>query len=232
MGEVYRLTFSNGKSYIGLSTQSAEIRYRSHAYAAKKGKIQDPVYRAWRKYGAPTLEVITRGLSEEELVAAEIAAIAAHGTLTPNGYNVSPGGTHPPSVRPEVAARIGLKVRRQWQDPATREKMVAGMQGKTRSEEARQRMSKSRMGTKHTLATKVLVSTKLTGIKRSEETRRRMSEAAKIRGVSQKTRDAQRKRRTGRPLSEATKAKMRLAQASRRVRERTAAFVKGEEAVV
>lgn len=107
MGTLYLLTFSNGKHYVGQTTQPVLSRYKAHA----RGRYQ--VGAAWKKHGAPLLTVIG-SMPKDELDAAEIAMIAALGSMTPNGYNVTPGGGISPlmiaSIRARgVATRTGRK---------------------------------------------------------------------------------------------------------------------------
>lgn len=89
---IYVLTFANGKKYVGQAVNIAD-RWRTHRGAAwgKSSRRVTRKYRAWRKYGEPTLELLHLCL-RSELDAAEIAAIALIGTLVPNGYNETTGG--------------------------------------------------------------------------------------------------------------------------------------------
>jgi hypothetical protein len=83
-------------------------RMKAHKRAAVK--VQTRLYRAWRKYGAPSVMVLRECL-DNELDAREIEMIAALGTYSSDGYNATPGGDRSPSMCPEVAARIGAALR-------------------------------------------------------------------------------------------------------------------------
>lgn len=103
MGTLYKLDFPNGKSYIGITTKCADMRFRGHRQMVSKGKTA--LYAAWRKHGAPKMTVLAL-LPDEELADAEIRAIAAHKTLVPAGYNSTAGGDVSPLTDPAVAAKL------------------------------------------------------------------------------------------------------------------------------
>lgn len=90
MGQLYMLDFESGKSYIGISSKSAEVRLRSHLKAVNGGAAT-LLCRAWRKYGDPVLTVLAE-VEDSELFEAEKRAIVAFKTKTPNGYNTTDGG--------------------------------------------------------------------------------------------------------------------------------------------
>lgn len=78
-------------SHVGRRGHSFS-RYADHDYAARKGRDL-PVYRAWRKHGAPKEEIISTHASRDECAKAEINAIRNFGSTDRNiGYNVTNGG--------------------------------------------------------------------------------------------------------------------------------------------
>lgn len=97
IGDLYKLDFVGGKSYIGASTYTAEKRYNIHKKAVLRGS-PIPVHEAWRNLGDPKLTILKRGVSEEKLWSLEIKAIVQHGTLLPYGYNAQPGRVFPPGM--------------------------------------------------------------------------------------------------------------------------------------
>lgn len=107
---LYMLTFKNGKKYIGQTVRKLTVRVSQHRTTMRAGSLL-AVHCAWRMHGEPDVSTISTHETQEELSAAEIEAIKVHNTLSPNGYNVSFGGDTAPSVNPEVAKKIGLKVR-------------------------------------------------------------------------------------------------------------------------
>jgi hypothetical protein len=135
MGELYRLEFPNGKSYIGISRNGAAQRYLYHAGDARRGRSTLPLYQAWRKHGAPALTVLAV-IENDDLPATEIRAIKVFGTLRPAGYNVSQGGQLGAMHDPEVAARVAAALRGRKASPATREKLRLSHLGQKRTAEA------------------------------------------------------------------------------------------------
>lgn len=140
---IYRLTFASGKVYIGQTVKTMEQRYAKHQADAGRGSLL-PVHAAWRKHGAPSFEVIGTYYDIDALNAAEIAAISSHDCLSPRGYNLSLGGMNGGQKHPETRAKIGAAhtgriqtdearanvgnaVRRNWQNPEYREKVLAGV---------------------------------------------------------------------------------------------------------
>ena len=123
MGELYRLDFNNGKSYVGITVKKAANRFKHHKRDATHGS-KYLVHRAWRKYGEPKMTVLAI-LEDGELPSTEIRAIKIFGTMTPNGYNMTPGGEESPMLVPAIKAKlVGIK----------------------RSKESRAKMSESKKG--------------------------------------------------------------------------------------
>mgnify|MGYP007100070939 CR=1 FL=1 len=113
---LYKLTFPNGKIYIGQTVRKMQTRFSQHRKSAAGGSLL-PVHCAWRKHGDPSVEIMAEYGSHQELHAAEIAAIRTLNARVPNGYNLSYGGETAPSKAPEVRAKIGLKSRGRKQNP-------------------------------------------------------------------------------------------------------------------
>jgi hypothetical protein len=94
MGELYRLTFPNGMSYIGITTGTAETRFSVHFYQRRVRK--SPLSSAIKKYGRDDVVVETLAVAEwNELGDMERDAIARYGTKWPAGYNLTDGGEVP-----------------------------------------------------------------------------------------------------------------------------------------
>ena len=102
MGELYRLTFSNSKSYIGLTFDSSSKRLKQHRANSKKSNL--PVYKAWRKHGDPKLDLLAI-IQNDDLPNAEIKAISVFNTMIPHGYNVAFGGSISPMKNLDVVRR-------------------------------------------------------------------------------------------------------------------------------
>lgn len=198
---LYKLTFDSGKLYIGQTTRPLKTRMTAHRQAAKRGSSL-PVHCAWRVHGEPLIEVIGSYETHDELHAAEVDAIRAMNTISPNGYNVTIGGDTAPSKNPVVAAKIAKKavgrlhteevkeglsdaLRARWEDPEYRAKVSAGLKAGWTPERraAAAARASARVGEKRSEETKA----KLRGPK-SDETRRKMSAAAKGKVISEATR--------------------------------------------
>jgi len=153
MGLLYKLTFSSGKSYIGVTSKSMATRLRSHKAIIAIGR-PSVLYNAWRKYGDPVVEILGE-FSGKALYAAEIEAIARLGTLHPGGYNSTPGGEESPMLIPEIAAKLlGIK-----RSEETKAKLSASKKGTMTSEhrallKAKHANNTYRLGKPHSEETK------------------------------------------------------------------------------
>lgn len=88
---------STGMKYVGITIQSLERRWEYHHEQAKAGHIKNKqsLHAAIRKFGASefTIEQIDTGNSKGSLEHKERRWIDILGTLVPNGFNISSGGT-------------------------------------------------------------------------------------------------------------------------------------------
>lgn len=95
MGELYQISFPNGKGYIGITAGSAAARMAEHTYNAESGRGQYAIHRALRKHGGTcgvNLRVLLVADSWEYLCLMERRAIEAYGTFGRGGYNMTAGG--------------------------------------------------------------------------------------------------------------------------------------------
>lgn len=94
-GIIYKLTFPNGKSYIGQTIYTLDHRVKQHIQGSrlKIGGCRN-LYNAIRKYGENSFksEVILHYCSISSLDTWERLAIKYYNTLAPNGYNLTTGG--------------------------------------------------------------------------------------------------------------------------------------------
>ena len=141
MGYVYKLTFSSGKSYIGLTSRTVMQRIDQHRMDSKSPKRSFAVHHAWNKYGDPTVEILCEA-SGDELAEAERRAIVEHGTISPRGYNLSIGGDMPlfsDETRERMSkARIGRKF-----GDEHKQRISEALKGRKFSEEHRANLSVS-----------------------------------------------------------------------------------------
>jgi len=137
MGWIYKLLFPNGKGYVGKTTaKRLSKRLRAHKNAALRNR-RDGCRLLWaaiRKYGwrNVTKVVLKRKVPKERLNEEEVALIAEHNTLAPNGYNLTPGGDGNPMTdgvearaqlsktcsTPENKAAVSERTKKLHSDPA------------------------------------------------------------------------------------------------------------------
>ncbi len=88
---IYKATnLINGKAYIGQTQQGLEVRRSQHLRDLGRCGLG----RAIRKHGDENFkwEILCECSTQEELNWMEIEMIREHGTLAPNGYNLTTGG--------------------------------------------------------------------------------------------------------------------------------------------
>ena len=85
---LYRLTFPNGKVYIGITTEPLTRRVRRHVLYAKQNKAY-ALSAAIRKYGENSflVEHLASAQCWEDLLLLERQVISQCNSLCPNGYN-------------------------------------------------------------------------------------------------------------------------------------------------
>lgn len=92
MGYVYKITNTiNNKSYIGISIHEPEKRRIRQHLSGHGNRI---IANAVKKYGkeAFVYEILEANVFDEFLPDLEVAYIAKHNTVAPNGYNLTYGG--------------------------------------------------------------------------------------------------------------------------------------------
>ncbi|MDP2620863.1 MAG: NUMOD3 domain-containing DNA-binding protein [Hyphomicrobiales bacterium] len=214
MGQLYRLDFASGKSYIGVSRVSAISRFLSHDKAAKNG-ADLLLSRAWRKHGAPQLRVLAI-VENDDLLLAERLAVRAFGTMMPSGYNMTPGGDVQPTTVPEIAAKVAVKLRGKKKSlehaanisiarrrPEVRAKF-SGSNSPTRRPEVAARISATMKGRSFTDEHRANLSRK----RATAETRTKMSASKMGHRVSSETREKISASIKGRVLSQEHKSKI------------------------
>jgi hypothetical protein len=90
--------------------------------------------------------VVLAQMESCHLPAAEMHAINYFGTLSPSGYNMTPGGETPPSLVPEIAAKIGAKLIGKKISDETRAKRSASLTGRVFTETHRARLAAAQTG--------------------------------------------------------------------------------------
>lgn len=204
MGVLYRMDFSNGKSYIGVTVFTIARRIREHKKLVERDKGYG-VHRAWRKHGAPKITVLAI-LENEDLYSAEIRAISAYGTKTPHGYNLTIGGEG-------VVGRVVSE--------ETKQKLRNAGLGKKQSDETKKKRALKLIGRKCSEETrrKIGAANKINGLGRvpSQAAREklRITSTGRTHTVSAEAREKMRQAKLGRKLSDAQKEKLRAANTGR-----------------
>lgn len=225
MGELYRLTFPNGKAYIGITSKTARKRFAVHVSDSRRCGEAYPLREAIRKYGPESVSVMTLVKADwDYLKDLERRAIVAFGTKVPHGYNVTEGGDgvlgRPASERQRAAVSAALK-------------------GKPRSAEHCANIARAKLGSKHSeeAKAKIAAASRLRtlspegrekvaaskrGVPRSPETRAKLAAANTGKKLSEETRAKLSAHRRGRPMSPSARANMRLAAFRREATKRAA----------
>lgn len=128
---VYKATNrENGKSYIGITSRTAEVRWEEHLSRARCGMRRSRLYDAIRKYGdsAFDLEVVAAADSEDEARTLECHYINEFDTYE-SGYNCNFGGAGFLKFPAHII-----------------EKISAAQKGKIISDETKRKMSLAKLG--------------------------------------------------------------------------------------
>lgn len=181
MGELYRLDFADGKSYIGATKHPAVKRFRDHTLAAKSSK-KGIIYDAWRQQGAPVLVVLAI-VENADLAMLEEKAVNIFQTKFPNGYNFVDGGKKAPSLDAKVAEKIAnaLRGRKVVRTDEQRRQHVERMRNQVFSEETKRKMSLALKGRVFTSEHKEKLALAKRGRILPEETKVKMRAAQRAR---------------------------------------------------
>ena len=139
----------NGKTYIGLTTQSLNRRICQHLSSDKR-----PIGKAFKKYGIAAFEisVIDRANSREELNQKERQWIAFYGCKSPNGYNLTAGGDGMFEPSEETRKRMSIGQRGRKASIETRRKLsislVKSHRENPRSDEVKRKIADAHRGDK------------------------------------------------------------------------------------
>lgn len=144
---VYQHISPSGKSYIGITKQNPEYRWRN----GENYKSSPHFYSAIRKYGWENFEhiILYEGLTKEEACACEQYHIKELNTTNREfGYNDRAGGEVGALFNDETRRKQRDAVRAYWAKPENRQKAKGRNLGRKMSDEARANMSKSKQGIK------------------------------------------------------------------------------------
>lgn len=152
---IYKATNkTNGKTYIGQTTTSLASRITSHVREARFGRRRKSAFHnALLKYGLDgfEIEIIETCDTIDLLNERERHWIATLNTISPNGYNIEPGGKHFPmseatkaklrgrKVSDETRRKISLIARNR--SPAWRKKLSEAAKGRKLNENQRRALA-------------------------------------------------------------------------------------------
>ena len=89
--QLYRLSFPNGKKYIGITSRTVQERFNAHCHPSQN---RNPCQHAIHKYGKENVKVtiLAECNNWELLCLAEFEAIEKYQAFGKNGYNLTLGG--------------------------------------------------------------------------------------------------------------------------------------------
>ena len=148
-GYIYKISFPNGKCYIGLTTRTIKERWVEHNNHAKAGNTRR-LYNALRKYNmVDTFQmiVIDTAETEEELCEKEIAHIEINNSNSEgrNGYNMNDGGDGVFGYRhtEEGRQKISEAQKKRFEDTEARQKLSEAQKKRYKYPESRQKLSEA-----------------------------------------------------------------------------------------
>jgi len=163
------------KSYVGMTGQTINSRFLSHARDARRGSPL-AFHRALMKHGPEFFWVseLSRHRSQEEALDAEARHIKELGTLLPSGYNMTPGGSGVLCMAEESREKHRNSIIEKHKDPKFKARHIQGVKDSF-TPERRKQISESKKGLRmHPNAVKGIMEAKKT-----PEYRRIAREAAK-----------------------------------------------------
>jgi group I intron endonuclease len=150
MGYVYLITNKvNGRQYVGQSKcDDINKRWKQHKLCSKK-YIGTHLYNAYMKHGIDNfIFKIICICFDDDCNKYEIEYIKKFNTLSPNGYNLTPGG-HCGITHPESIEKMRESVKRSWTEERRKEMSIrfsgenAPRYGKKTSEEQKEKLRKT-----------------------------------------------------------------------------------------
>lgn len=231
--EIYKVTNTlNGKSYVGLTTKGAKVRFAEHVDGAKKGTGSWKFASALRKHDLASwsVEVVDFAFSKEEAIQKEREWIASLDTFR-TGYNSTLGGEGAEGYRWRNDQKLHASENSYERTPDHREKQrevlisnreKINLTRKTDAYREAQRLrnlgeNNPRFGKKHSTEWKEKASLAMKGERNPFYGRTHSEEAkARIREKVAGTRDGENNSFFGKKHSEETKAKMKASWAAKK----------------
>jgi len=191
MAELYRLDFPNGKSYVGITRQSAHARFSEHLSSARN-RPEFAIHHAINKHGLPEVKTLAVG-GWDYLKEAEKKAIKVFNTKAPDGYNLTDGGE---GVTGNVMSDESKAI------------LSAFNTGKVMTQRAKDKIAVAVTSRMAQPGVREQIAKKLTGKIVSEETKAKLSAAAKRRYEDAEERKKLSDRMRGREVSAETCEKL------------------------
>ena len=149
MNILYKLTFPNGKIYIGITTELLSRRVQRHINYARANKPY-ALSAAIRKYGERSFvaEHIASAKNKNDLACIERMAIDQYSSICPNGYNMTGGGEGTYHIKPSEEKRKKISDSLSGRKLSDAHRMAVGLaqKGKTIPHETRRKMSAAHQG--------------------------------------------------------------------------------------
>ena len=143
---LYRLTFPNGKVYIGITTEPLKRRVRRHVLYARQNKAY-ALSAAIRKYGEDSflVEHLASAMCWEELLLLERQVISQYNSVCPSGYNMTGGGEGSFGIEPSEDKRKKISSSLTGRRLSDSHRLAVGLsqKGKVISPETRRKMSEA-----------------------------------------------------------------------------------------
>ena len=149
MNILYKLTFPNGKVYIGITTELLSRRVQRHINYARENRHY-ALSAAIRKYGEHSFvaEHIASAKTKDDLACIERIAIEQYNSICPNGYNMTGGGDGTYHIKPSEETRKRISDSLSGRKLSDAHRMAVGLaqKGKTIPPETRRKMSAAHQG--------------------------------------------------------------------------------------
>ncbi len=186
--QLYKLSFPNGKEYIGITKHTAKERFRRHCESTSK---KHPAQHAIHKFGKESviIKVLATIDDWELLCLAEQEAIEKFNTMSPNGYNLTAGGDGSIGFRHSEESKIKMSesAKKKVLTEEHKQKLIDASKNRVYTDEDRAAISARYKGRKIPEWQRELLIKVNLGSKKSLETRAKISEKAKGRKISNET---------------------------------------------
>lgn len=176
---VYKHTFPNGKTYIGITRTNPLYRW---GHKGKGYRSQPLMWNAILKYGWDNIkhDILFADLSKEEAEQKEIELISLYKSNKGEyGYNIENGGKCVGTLTPAIIEKMANANKGKKRSDDTKKRISEALKGRPKSEAQKIKQSNAMKGKRHTEEWKMQNSIRQKGRKHSEQARKKISEAKK-----------------------------------------------------